>query len=93
MQNSTPEPQEGTGTSPTSPKEAALKGFCLCIDCEELKVVLIPSTSLSWRFIELSRQDAESWLEAKLLFGIPLSQRDWVRLAQAEEGPPPKWGW
>ena len=91
MQNSTPELQPVTAAPPQAP-EPPLLTYLLCIDPEELKVVLIPSTSQTGYYLELSRCDAASWLEAKLMLRIPLSKRDWVRLA--DDSPPlPRWKW
>lgn len=88
MQNSTQELQPAIAAPPAPP----LLTYLLCIDSVEVKVVLIPLSSSADRFIELSRVQAENWLEAKLMLGIPLSKRDWARLA--DDSPPlPKWKW
>lgn len=90
MQNSTPELQPVTAAPPAP--EPPLQTFLLCIDPGELKVVLIPQASQTGYFLELSRVSATCWLEAKLMLRIPLSKRDWVRLA--DDSPPlPQWKW
>lgn len=90
MQNSTQELQPVTAAPPAP--EPPLLTYLLCIDSVEVKVVLIPLSSSADRFIELSRVQAENWLEAKLMLGIPLSKRDRERLA--DDSPPlPQWKW
>lgn len=87
MQNLTLAPQEATDIL-TRP----MATFLLAIDCQEVKVVLIPLSMAGERFIELSRVEARGWMEAKLLLGIPLSKRDWARLAD-DRPQLPAWKW